>query len=773
MFYPLIDLNKESDYKKLCSLRYVFLGGETINLKYLRPWLDSNSCELINTYGPTECTDVVSFYRVKKEDRLAPIGKGINNTKLFILDRNKKLLPVGVKGELYISGEGVGKGYLNKPELNLEKFSDNPFEMGSKLYQTGDLVRILPDGNIEFIGREDNQVKIRGYRIELGEIEEQLVTHERVKNSVVMAKEGDNGDRYLCAYVAKEGDVTIHELKKYLLDRLPAYMVPSFFTLFDELPQTANGKIDKRALLKQEDSVEIRSDYVAPKTATETRLIGICKEILKIDSISMTDSFFYLGGESLKVMNLIARVDKEMDIKLSFRKIFSADSIKSIADYIESEKKGVYDEIVPVRIQEHYSVSSSQARMYVLNYMVANNLSYNVSLCLKADGLIDKEKIENIFNQLVNRHEALRTSFHIKDDKLVQIINADVSFHISYMEASEQELNDKIKQFIQPFDLSKAPLLRVALIKISREQHIIVFDTHHIISDGVSMAIIAREFIQLLKGKELLELKLQYKDFAEWHNNFLKTDTIKNQEEYWLSKLSGDLPTLELPKDYYNIKNVSIGHNYYFAIDEMLSNEMKRVAVETKSTIYMVLLAAYYVFLNKLTSQEDIIIGLPVAGRTHADLENIVGVFINTIVLRNYPKRDKTWKEFLTEVKDTTLDAFEHQEYPFEEIVDKLRSGNKSKRSTIFETMFVFENVEYPKLETENLVLEPFEFSGEHASAKFDLMLGAEEHKGVLTFNFEYNTGIFREDTIREFSHKFINVLELIAENIDTKIEDF
>jgi tyrocidine synthetase-3 len=558
VFYPLVEINTSDGFLKLKSLRYVFLGGESINGDKLAPWLHSEAgcCELVNTYGPTECTDVVSFYRVSKKDirqqRNIPIGKPIYNVKIFILNDCRQVLPVGVMGELCIGGIGLGKGYHKNPELTAEKFIKTPHLPEKEVYRTGDLARWLADGNLEFIGRVDHQVKIRGFRVEVGEIETRLLTYEPIKYAVVLAKEEEKGDRYLIAYYEADSQLPGQELREYLLKQLPEYMVPVYFVWLDKMPLTPNGKLDRRGLPDPE--FETGEKYIAPGDEVERKLTAIWGDVLGIagEKISIDANFFRLGGHSIKATILVSKIHKTLDVKIPLDDLFKTPTVRGLAKYIKGLAKKRFEAIEPVEEKDYYVLSSAQKRLYILHQMDRANLRYNMPLVLMMEGPLDKGRLQGTFRKLLKTHEILRTSIILVENEPVQRVHpgTGVDFNVEYYEAGEEGTREIVKAFIRPFDLDRAPLLRAGLIKIHSFKYVCMIDMYHIVSDGVSSNLLVKDFLWLYNGKEFPRLRVQYKDFARWQNRLLESGEIKKQEEYWLNRFKGDIPVLDLPMDY-------------------------------------------------------------------------------------------------------------------------------------------------------------------------------------------------------------------------------
>ncbi len=767
----------KADLNKLSSLRQVFSIGEALTVSQVESFnriLNSKTgAKLINIYGPTETTVEVSYFDCSTGEKfdVIPIGKPIDNISLLVLDKHNNLLPIGVTGELCISGVGVGRGYLNRPELTEEKFLQNPHIHGERMYRSGDLARWLPDGNIEYLGRMDAQVKIRGNRIELGEIENKLLKHNEIKAAVVIDKADSNNNKYLCSYLAVEREQTVAELREYLSKELPEYMIPTYFIQLDKLPLTANGKIDRKALPEPDGNIVLGTEYEAPRNSTEEKLVAIWREVLGLEKVGINDNFFELGGHSLKATNIIAKIHKVLNVELPLREIFEKPTIKGLADYIKGTKQSVYSRIEQIEEKEHYELSSAQKRLYALQQFEENSISYNMPMVMTLEGELDKTKLKDTFNRLIQRHEALRTSFEIIDGEPVQVVNKEVSFEIEYIEADIEKASEIAIEFVKAFDLSKAPLIRVALVKIKDKEHILMIDMHHVISDGVSMGILTKEFMELYDGKKLTELRIQYKDFAVWQNELFKSGEIKKQEEYWLQAFEVEIPVLNMPTDYQRASIQSFeGDNINFELNEELTNKLKQIAKETGSTMYMVLLSACNVLLSKYSGQEDIIIGSPTAGRPHADLENIMGMFVNTLAMRNYPESSMTFKKFLAEVKASSLQAFENQDYQFEELIDKLNITRDLSRNPLFDVMFVMQNMDAGELQIEGLKFKPYEI--DNKIAKFDITITATEFDKTIGLSLNYCTKLFKKQTIEDMSKHLINILNSISNNTNLRLSE-
>ncbi|MCX7708612.1 MAG: amino acid adenylation domain-containing protein [Clostridia bacterium] len=763
------------DFSRLGALRQVFASGEALHLHQVKKFNTllnkTNGTKLHNLYGPTEATVDVSYFDCSSGEELKtiPIGKPIDNTKLYVLDGENELLPIGVAGELHIAGDGLARGYLNRPELTAEKFVPCPYLPGERMYKTGDLACWMHDGNIEYLGRIDHQVKIRGLRIELGEIENQLLKLGFIKDAVVIDRADSKGNKYLCAYIVTTREYSLGEIKDHLSRELPDYMIPSQFMRLEKIPLSPNGKADRKALPEPDHKVRSEVVFAAPGNSMEEQLLQIWADTLNVPGIGIDHNFFEEGGDSLSAITLISRIHKELDIDMPVSQVFGTPTIRAMAEKINSFKQKTFQEIEPVDEREFYPVSSAQKRMFMLNQMEPQSLSYNMPGAITVDGKVDTDRLKEAMLRLVDRHESFRTSFHLVGENIVQKVHPYVDFTIRCTESNQEELGELIREFIQPFDLGVAPLIRMQIIKRGNKKHLLLIDMHHIICDGISSRIMVDDLVALYEGRDLPRLKIQYRDFAVWQNNLLKSETIKKQEEYWLNIFKKEIPVLNMPTDYLRpTVQSTAGAKLAFSTGTELTGKLNDLAAKTQTTPYMILLAAYNVLLSKYSGQEDIVVGSPVAGRSHADLDHIVGMFVNTLAVRNFPEPKKSFLEFLNEVRLNSIQAFENQDYQFEELVEKLNIKRDIGRNPVFDTMFVYQNYSIPEVENQDIKISTEEL--ESNISKFDLTLQARMAEGKLDFCFEYCTKLFKTETIKRVSEHLIQLLTRITENPEEKL---
>ena len=749
----------------LSSVRYLILGGESLKPSMVTPWMKRYpQTQIINMYGITETTVFVTFKKLTEGEikaNISNIGRSLPSLKTYVFDQFMKLLPWGIPGELYVAGGGVSAGYLHKDELTSERFIANPYIKGEILYKTGDIVKLLVNNDLEYINRQDNQVQIRGFRIELGEIEHQILQLGVVKEVVVLVrgKKDQEGDQFLCAYFVAEAEILASELREALAKALPDYMIPSSFIQLDRIPITLNGKVDHPSLLAL--AVETEVEYVAPRNRTEEILVEIWREVLEREPIGINDNFFELGGHSLKATVVIGRIHKALKVELPLKELFRTPTISGISDYLCKVTVSPYAAITPTLKKDYYETSSAMKRMWLLQELNPESIGYNIPSVLIMDGELSWSRLEAAFSGLIARHETLRTAFVDIDGEVMQSIAADVDFNIAYGEAEATSIDTTIKAFIRPFALNQAPLLRARVVKTSATRHYLLLDMHHIIADGVSMAILTKEFMALYDGRHLKPPRLQYKDFAAWQNAYLKSEKMQKQENYWLEQFSGALPLLDFPLDYLRPAVRSFaGGVVEFQLNREITEQLNMLARETDTTLYMVLLSMTYILLAMYTEQYDIIIGSPIAGRSHADLEGIIGMFVNTLALRCYPKSGKTYETFLSEVKATALSAYENQDYPFESLVEKLNLGRDLSRNPLFDVMFVLQNMEVEQLAIEGLKFT--EYKSGQVPAKFDLTFMATEADAEIAVSIMYSTGLFERETIKRMGEHFQELMEII-----------
>ncbi|UCH93606.1 MAG: amino acid adenylation domain-containing protein, partial [Candidatus Aminicenantes bacterium] len=794
--------------EKFSALRLLVMGGEAVYQQDVEKYKKHfpGTCLFINGLGPTESTVTLQYFIDKKMEitrQAVPVGFPLEETNVYLLKDNDEEARIYEKGEIVFESDYLAVGYLNQPERTSEVFTVNPLTDRGKIYRSGDLGIRLHNGAIEYQGRKDDQVKIKGYRVELGEIESTLDKVAGIKKSVVVSRQTSNGENYLAAYYRAgiETEINENNIRNILNDSLPGFMIPHVFIPLEDFPLTPTGKIDRQALPKPDEAhVLAAQNYhygcTAPENQIEEKMVHIWKQLLDMERISTGANFFQLGGHSLTAALLAARIFKEFNVKIPLKEIFLNPFIKELSKYINESVKAQYMPIKAVEKMEYYPLSSAQKRIYILQQMAPASISYNISNAFVLEGDLDLAKLEAVFCQLTRRHVSLRTSFAAVDEEPVQKVHDKVEFGIEYFGTHElHELHEKnnkkfcrgpgggfskeppgrrrhddmIKSFIRPFDLSRVPLLRVGLIKAGHKKYILVIDVHHIIADGMSLGIIARDLRAMYHGKTLPALRLQYRDYSQWQKGQKESVEIKQQEEFWLNKFPGELPVLNLPTDFKrpDIQNFA-GSSWSFELDDEDTKRLKTLASEKDATLFMVLFSLYNVWLAKISGQEDIIVGTPAAGRNYPGLENITGMFVNTLALRNYPSGQQTFEEFLKEVRQGILPAFENQDYPFENLVEHLWQHRDSSRNPLFDVMFTFQNLTGPGMEIPGLTLTPYPYQNQ--ISKFDINLDSIDKGERLAFTLQYCEKLFKKSTIERYARYFNQVVSSVLADHGQKL---
>jgi amino acid adenylation domain-containing protein len=823
-------------------LKSISVGGEIFNLNLFETIKKKFRAEKIfNLYGPTETAVNATYYLCSNHEtgNNIPIGGPMPNYHAFILDQFHNLVPVGVPGELYVSGGGVGRGYLNRPEMTAEKFipildfgllssdggvdepgiqdsglreireireiretadlerpfSDSPIHPSpftlhtSRMYRTGDLARWLPDGKIDFLGRIDFQVKIRGFRIELEEIEALLSQHSAVQEAIVIVREDRPGDQRLVAYaVLKQDRINAGELRKFLEEKLPGYMVPSKFVFLEMMPLTSNGKIDRKALPAPEMvSSETSGNLTAPRTPAEEVLAGIWAGVLGLNKVGVFDNFFELGGHSLLATRIISKVRDTFRVEIPLRCLFESPTVAVLAKEIEKARQAgqgpPVPPIGPVLREGDLPLSFSQERLWFLEQMEPGNATYNLPLVIRLTGELNQLALEQSLNKIIERHETLRTIFTAKNGIPVQVVLPRLPleiFTVSLEEFAENGRDEKLRQLAGDearyiFDLGRGPLIRASLLMLSEKEYVLLLMMHHIISDGWSMGIFFKELITLYnaysgaKVLRLPELPIQYADYASWQKKWLQGAVLENQVSYWKHKLNGAPAVLDLPTDRPRPPVQTFrGAIKFWIFSESTSQAVKRLSLEAGSTLFMTYLAAFQVLLYRYSRQDDLVVGTPVAGRNRSEVEDLIGFFVNTLALRTNMTGNPTFRELLDRVREMVLEAYAHQDLPFEKLVEELNPERNLTYNPVFQVMFAFENFPISPLELPGLTLSPVEV--ETGTTKFDLTFFLEEQAQGLLGAFEYNTDLFNAATIDRMIGHLTNVLEQVVINPAVKL---
>jgi amino acid adenylation domain-containing protein len=762
--------------------RYLITGGEALTRALVEKVAASDStCQLINHYGPTETTvgsltlPVGPYASTNLTGETIPIGRPIANTQVYILDGQQQPVPVGVVGELYIAGAGVTAGYLNQTELTAERFLPNPFlnDARARMYRTGDLARYLPDGKVEFLGRSDDQVKIRGFRIELGEIEAVLSQHPAIKQAVVLARTDQRGDKRLVAYVVTRHPASADDLKHDLAQQLPDYMVPTAIVALAKFPLTANGKIDRQALPAPEQAAA--KAYVAPRTPTEEQVATIWAEVLKRHRLSVDDNFFELGGHSLLATQVVSRIRRVLNTDLPLRTLFESPTVARLSEQIEKIPHAPGPAVVSIprvsRDQE-LPLSFAQQRLWVLDQMDPNNPLYNIPRGLRMRGQLNHDALEKALNQIVHRHESQRTTFKLRNGEPVQVIAPSlilslVPEDLSSLQESVRESEARriaLEEAQKPFSLPDGPLIRARLLHLAENDHVLLLTMHHIVSDAWSAAVFLNELSELYaafvanKPSPLVDLAIQYADYAKWQRDRLQGATLQSQIGYWREQLK-EVPTiLNLPFDH-SRPAIPRFHGAYESIplDAELSSRLRQSGLKEDTTLFMTLLAGFYALLGRYSGQEQILIGTDVANRITPELETLMGFFINLLPLRGDLSGNPTFRELLARVRESTLGAYAHQEVPFEKLVQELQPERNPSHNPLVQVLFVMQNVPRQKRNLPGLDLSPFEVP--ITRSKFDLAVFIVESQEQVVGNWMYSTDLFDRSTVLRMANHYENLL--------------
>jgi amino acid adenylation domain-containing protein/thioester reductase-like protein len=747
------------------SLRVMTTGGEKLK-KYTLPRF-----KLFDEYGPTENTVISTHIHLDKNWRKSPIGKPVPNTRAYILDRYLNPQPLGVAGELYLAGAGLARGYLNRPELTREKFVSDPFFPGQRMYRTGDLAQWLPDGNIDFLGRLDFQVKIRGYRIELEEIESRIATFDQVTNAVVDVKNDTTGAPFLCAWIETSQADAIADIRARLEEELPDYMVPAFMSAIDKLPKNSSGKVDRRALPEPDLQSQRQTQYQPPQTQTEKKLACIWEKILGLKKISAFDNFMSLGGHSLKALVMQYRIQKVFGINVPVTEIFKLKTLRGTAAFIEQLKDSREEGIQSAPVRHFYPVTSAQKRLYMLHQMGNVGTAYNISLVMRIQGPLDPVRLGNAIDDMVARHEILRTDFRLEEGLPVLKVHQQINSKRVYAEISPDTLQARVAEFVKPFDLENAPLFRTALFKESAESHVFIFDVHHIIMDGLSVSILMKELWDLYAGNELPDLEFSYKDFSFWQQKTQVGGRLPKQEAYWLDVFKGYNQTMEFGTDHARKASMDYaGGRLCFDISKELKRRVSGMSEASGVTLFTTLLAAYGIFLMRHTACEDLVVGIPSSGRTIPEAENMLGMFVGTLPLRLFPDKKTSMKEYLALVNQAVLGALDHQDYPLEDLVEKLGVKREPGRTPLLDVLFAIR--EQPAAMTSGeLVIAPVDC--EPGISKFDQTFEALVHEQGIQLLIEYKKALFDAATVQVWGEQYIRLLEQICEHPDQLVGDY
>ncbi|MBR5762915.1 MAG: amino acid adenylation domain-containing protein, partial [Lachnospiraceae bacterium] len=745
LFNQLMD----SDPTILGTLRELATGGEKMSEKHAKLFMDNHpNTKFMNVYGPTENTTFTTFGEVDL-NRIT-LGKPITNSTVYIMNGGE-LAPIGVYGELVTGGEGVARGYYKNEELTKKVFVKNPFGAGV-LYRTGDKARFLPNGEIEFAGRIDHQVKIRGFRIEPEEISKKVQEIDSIVSCVTVI----DGEKKIKAYYVASKEMDNTEIFDLLKEKLPDYMVPRYYMQLDEIPVNINGKTDYKRL--PDIAEPIKRQYVAPVSDDDKKIVNAFERILDIDNIGMEDDFIELGGNSLMAVRLANEIEEVFGQRIELRHIMEERTPAKILGIIKTEGRAVVA-IPKAEVKDEYEMSSVQKRMFILQKTNPETTQYNIPIVLSFKEKMDIEKLTGAVKELVRRHEALRTKFYIKDEAFFQNVTDE---NIEVTVYANTPFDEVWEKFLAPFDLEKELPFRAAIL-VDKSATYLLMDMHHSIADGASTTIIMKDLLTLYRGGELPEQKFQYKDYSEW----LKTYDFEKEKEYWLKEFADEVTPLDLPYDFERGKRKTYAGN---TIKKSITSEdIKYIAEKCHVTEYAVLMAAWFMLLKMYTRQEDMTVGTPVVGRVHSEINDTVGMFVNTIPVRVSQVEGLTLEEFIKSLGEKTIKAFENQEYPLYEMIDALGIPRNTDREPLFDVLFAVRDQREESILTQ-FGAENVELTGD--TAKFDLTMEVQVNKENYVLGLEYSTDLFLQDTAERILNNYACALSVMKDNLQSLTED-
>lgn len=758
------------DPTRVEHLRLLITAGSATDRELVDAWRDK--VRYINAYGPTETTILATFADLSARAPEAPItiGKPPANVRAFVLDIHGNLAADGVPGELCIAGANLAAGYLHRPDLTAKAYAPHSITDGEPLYRTGDLVKRDADGFLYFLGRIDKQVKIRGFRVELGDIEAALNRLDNVRDCAVIARQ-DHGDTYLLAYLVPQGEFDAKQAQVRLRERLPEYMVPSRFMTLEYLPLNSSGKVDT-ARLPQPEGPDLA--VTVPETSTGRALAELWAQVLKVPvaAVGMESDFFQLGGHSLRATQLLTLIYRQLGRELSLAQLFAHSNLAEQIALLDHTERKTYEAITAHPAQSEYPLSFQQENFFFLQLMEPTSRNLNMPMAVSLKGAVDRDRLEAVFNQVIAANPILRTGFHLGEQGPVQRVEEQVAFQLGLNEQKPGDLQGYMESLIRPFDLAQAPLIRAELIRTANDEHTLFIDMHHIISDGTSQVLFLKAFAQAFAGETLSIKELGYGDFAMWQRERLEKGALKQSEAWWLEHLSGELPKLDLPLDFpRDAGTAPKAETVHFQISNQELKAVEQLCRENGVTLYMFLLAAYQVMLGKLGGQEDIIVGTPAAGRNHPQLHDQLGLFIDNIALRGQVSGEKTFRQFLAETKHICLNGFQHADYPYKVLVDKLNVKTEVGRAGLFDAALILQNIEFEQVNIEGLAMTAFEHVNRYA--KLDLTLDIMQVEQGLDCSLDYAPNRFRRETAERFATFFRNLVQDLARFANRGLAEF
>jgi amino acid adenylation domain-containing protein len=776
-----------------CGIRTIIVGGEALTTELARRTLASFGAQVAvyNEYGPTEATVGCMIHRFDPANDChdsVPIGRAAANIRIYILDEQLNPLPANIPGELYIAGNGLARGYVNRPALTAEKFLPDPFAVGERMYRSGDWARRSPGGVLEYLGRRDEQIKFHGHRVELNAVRIALNSHPKIRDSVVAIHPKPNGWPMMVAYYVSRDPLSGSELREFLSAFVLDDIIPNLFVHIQRVPLTQNGKINYKALPSPVEALNHRySNTPRHRTPVEEIVAGIWTQLLRLERVAPADNFFEIGGHSLLATQIISRINKIFRLSLPLRLMFELPVLDTLADFISKQSGQQDPETIPAVPQDEqgsYPLSYAQRQLWFIDQLKEAANFYNISAAIWLRGSLLPSALAQALQALVARHGVLRTSFPVVDGRPVQRVAAAVNWRLSFVDLSalDADLGRRAAQTLaqtltrQPFSLATGPLFRAALLRLQADEHLLVMSVHHIVCDGWSIGLLFSELNQAYTAfsrgsqPDWVPLLLQYTDFARWQHSWLASDALNSQLAWWREQLTGTPGVLELPTDYPRPAMQSFrGATLSLDLDSELTAQLQALCHREGVTLFMLLLAAFQLLLARYSGQQDIVVGSPIAGRTRAELEGLLGCFVNILLLRTQISGDLSFRQLLAHVRETCLDAYAHQDVPFEKLVEELQPVRDLSRQPLFQVMFVFQNTPAPQLALPNLQWEAQQLT--NTIAKFDLILElSETHQGTVDGHIEYNLSLFTEPTIRRMKAHFKGLLVSILADLSEPV---
>ncbi|MCR8844948.1 amino acid adenylation domain-containing protein [Paenibacillus sp. SC116] len=790
MLNRLLDSMDDKRRSQMSKLRCTMAGGESLNGDMVKRFYERMPGRLYNTWGATEVSVDSTIYSCSEadfeEEGAVCIGKPFDNNRVYVLDEHLHPVETGVQGDLYIAGIGVSRGYINDPERTEKAFMNDPFIPGERMYKTFDRGYFREDGSIKFLGRSDLTVKVRGIRVEIGEIEARILKYEKIKEAVVLLREDVPGIKRLVAYVVvhDQKEVQKNELRTYLAAHLPLYMVPQTILFIDQMPLNQNDKVDRKALPAPDSySRDLETDYVQPRSSMEAHLCGIFADVLGLECTGVFDDFFELGGDSITATQVMTRLRSTVDSKLALKVLFELKNVANIASYFEERGYLIKDQDIENKIIKQISrdqdlpLSYAQERLWFIQQMEVDSPAYNEPIAYRIQGNLHVEVLEKALREIVKRHESLRTYFEVVHSQPVQRVSPEVNTNLPVVDLSELPMEERetvlqmkmTEESNLPIDLNRSSLMKPLLFRLAMNEHILFVNMHHIITDAWSGVVFVEELgilydVMLKKKENVLDvLPFQYADYAVWQREWMEQSVWAEQIPFWKQELAGELPVLQLPTDFPRQPiQTYAGDRLYFSLNAELAAKIEQVSKQNEASVYMVLLAAYNILLHRYSRQSHILVGSPIANRTMPGLERMIGFFVNTIVIRSEYFGEWSFEAYLKQIKERCLNVYNNQDVPFDQLVRELQIERNLAFSPLAQVMFAFQNKLEERLSLTDLQVDKIDVNTK--TSRFDVTLFlTETQSGEIAGIYEYNTDLFKRETIERLLENFITILNGIV----------